>query len=50
MFGCKKFAPVWPASSPYVTAVGGTYLENGVENGWSGSGGGFSAMTKRPTW
>ncbi len=26
VFSCGVFDPVWPASSPYVTAVGGTYL------------------------
>jgi len=50
MFGCKKFAPVWPASSPWITAVGGTYLADGVENGWNGSGGGFSAVHARPAY
>jgi tripeptidyl-peptidase I len=50
MFGCKKFNPVWPASSPYVTAVGGTYVTSGTEFGWNGSGGGFSAMQDRPAW
>ena len=25
-FSCGKFDPTFPASSPYVTAVGGTYL------------------------
>jgi len=49
-FSCKKFNPVWPASSPYITAVGGTYLADGVENGWNGSGGGFSAVHARPAW
>jgi len=43
-FGCKKFDPNWPASCPYVTAVGGTFLQSGQEQGWPGSGGGFSAV------
>lgn len=27
-FGCTKTFPSWPASSPYVTAVGGTQIIN----------------------
>jgi len=50
LFSCKAFDPDWPASCPYVTTVGGTYLESGTENGWSGSGGGFSAVFPRPAW
>jgi tripeptidyl-peptidase-1 len=50
-FKCKKFDPTWPASSPWVTSVGGTYIESGSpEQGWSGSGGGFSAVFKRPAY
>eukprot|EP01062_Namystynia_karyoxenos_P076404 TRINITY_DN7483_c0_g1_i1.p1 TRINITY_DN7483_c0_g1~~TRINITY_DN7483_c0_g1_i1.p1 ORF type:complete len:559 (+),score=176.86 TRINITY_DN7483_c0_g1_i1:80-1678(+) len=48
--GCKKFDPTWPATSPYVTSVGGTYLTGGVEKGWSDSGGGFSAVFTRPSY
>lgn len=46
----------FPASDPYVTAVGGTGLEtdtHGVyqsEIGWNGSGGGVSQFWKEPTW
>mmetsp|Transcript_81517 Transcript_81517/g.170508 ORF Transcript_81517/g.170508 Transcript_81517/m.170508 type:complete len:838 (-) Transcript_81517:118-2631(-) len=29
---CAPFAPVWPASSPYITAVGGTMISNHVSN------------------
>lgn len=50
---CKKgFDPSWPATSPYVTAVGGTYLDSagGSEVGWSDSGGGFSNLWPRPDW
>eukprot|EP01065_Artemidia_motanka_P026639 TRINITY_DN317_c0_g1_i1.p1 TRINITY_DN317_c0_g1~~TRINITY_DN317_c0_g1_i1.p1 ORF type:complete len:549 (+),score=150.64 TRINITY_DN317_c0_g1_i1:83-1648(+) len=47
---CKKFDPTWPALSPYITAVGGTYLSNGKESGWSGSGGGFSATFPAPSY
>lgn len=49
---CKKFDPTWPASSPYVTAVGATYIAPTtlVEVGWDYSGGGFSALWARPSW
>ncbi|MEO7719326.1 MAG: protease pro-enzyme activation domain-containing protein [Capsulimonas sp.] len=41
----------FPASSPYVTGVGGTSIPNGVtETGWSGSGGGLSVFFSRPFW
>lgn len=29
---CRPFAPVWPASSPYVTAVGGTMISSHVSD------------------
>ena len=48
-FGCKKFDPTWPASSPYVTSVGGTSLEQD-ETGWKDSGGGFSSIFERPNY
>jgi len=47
---CKKFDVQWPASCPYVTAVGGTQLQSGTENGWGGSGGGFSALFPRQSF
>merc|ERR1712107_732198 len=47
---CSKFDTNWPASCPYVTTVGGTYLESGTEKGWAYSGGGFSAVFSRPSW
>jgi len=50
LFRCTKFDPDWPASCPYITTVGGTYLESGSETGWTGSGGGFSAVFPRPAW
>jgi len=50
LFGCKGFAPEWPATCPYITTVGGTYLESGIENGVSFSGGGFSSVFTRPSW
>ena len=52
MFKCKAFDATYPASSPFVTAVGGTYLDKDtkVEHGWSDSGGGFSAVFGRPAY
>lgn len=51
-FSCGTFDPTWPASSPYVTAVGGTYADsaNASEISWSGSGGGFSTVFDAPTY
>eukprot|EP00029_Vermamoeba_vermiformis_P011464 TRINITY_DN630_c0_g1_i1.p1 TRINITY_DN630_c0_g1~~TRINITY_DN630_c0_g1_i1.p1 ORF type:complete len:572 (+),score=192.55 TRINITY_DN630_c0_g1_i1:26-1717(+) len=52
--GCKRFVPNFPASSPFVTAVGGTTLDgwfetgNEVVNGLSG--GGFSDYFYRPNY
>ncbi len=46
----------FPASSPWVTALGGTQLtlrQNGTylsERAWSLSGGGYSRIFKRPVW
>merc|ERR1719483_1847818 len=40
MFRCSHFDTNWPASSPYLTTVGGTYYSSGSEIGWSDSGGG----------
>ena len=44
----------FPASDPWVTAVGGTTLErvglNYVESAWSGSGGGISALFSEPAY
>eukprot|EP01100_Stratorugosa_tubuloviscum_P011258 TRINITY_DN4_c0_g1_i3.p1 TRINITY_DN4_c0_g1~~TRINITY_DN4_c0_g1_i3.p1 ORF type:complete len:587 (-),score=294.74 TRINITY_DN4_c0_g1_i3:128-1846(-) len=47
---CNSFAPDWPASSPYVTAVGGTYLDGNDEIGVEFSGGGFSDHFTRPSY
>ena len=48
---CKKFDPTWPASSPWVTAVGATYINSSYgENGWDYSGGGFSCNFDRPSY
>jgi len=49
-WSCKKFDPTWPASSPWVTAVGGTYLSSGTEIGWGSSGGGYSSVFGRPSY
>ncbi len=47
----------WPAASPNVVSVGGTTLKlasssgtYGSESGWSGSGGGYSAVEKEPSY
>ena len=51
--------PDFPASSPYVTGVGGTWLNltktgGGItissETGWNKSGGGVSSMFTKPYW
>ena len=47
---------VYPASDPYVTAVGGTTLDvtpsggYGGETAWGGSGGGITRDFTRPSW
>ena len=52
--GSKKFHPDYPASSPYVTAVGGTdfaqYSVVGDEKAWRDGGGGFSDTFPRPAY
>jgi len=45
---CTHFSAVWPAASPYVTAVGGT--TNSPETSASFSGGGFSDYWDRPAY
>jgi len=51
---CSRFVPGFPATSPFVTAVGGTALEGWLETGAeivnSLSGGGFSDFFARPTY
>merc|ERR1719445_2261356 len=49
---CNRFDAEWPAVSPYVTAVGGTWIEpvSDTEVGWVYSGGGFSDVFKRPLY
>lgn len=53
--GCKKFVPSFPATCPYVTAVGGTRFINGTAGEEAaaiqfGSGGGFSTVFPRPSY
>ncbi|MFE2839862.1 peptidase S8 [Streptomyces mirabilis] len=54
--GDSGYGVSWPASSPYVTAVGGTSLNKAsnsrgwTETAWSGSGSGCSAYEAKPTW
>jgi len=51
--GGKRFMPNWPASSPYVTAVGGTSLDpflTGHEHTNYISGGGFSDRYPAQDW
>jgi fibronectin type 3 domain-containing protein len=47
--------PIWPSSSPYVVAAGGTHLSLSgntyvSESGWSGSGGGISIHEAQPAF
>jgi subtilase family serine protease len=48
--------PAYPATGPWALGVGGTTLELDAggavlsETAWSGSGGGVSAYTAKPTW
>ena len=45
-----QFMPMWPAASPYVTAVGGVVNGAMPESAWSGSSGGFSNIYDQPSW
>lgn len=45
-----RFMPMWPAGSPYVTAVGGTSGGKMPESAWSGSSGGYSDVFAAPEW
>ena len=45
-----RFAPKWPAASPWVTAVGGTQGRQMPETSWAGSSGGFSDAFAAPSW
>jgi subtilase family serine protease len=56
--GDSGYGAQFPASSPYVTAVGGTSLyqvtsssgRNWTESAWSGAGSGCSAYEPKPSW
>jgi subtilase family serine protease len=54
--GDRGFQVAWPASSPYVTSVGGTSLRRAsnsrgwTETAWSGSGSGCSQYEPKPSW
>jgi subtilase family serine protease len=54
--GDSGYGVQYPASSPYVTAVGGTSLYMNTdksykdENAWSGAGSGCSQFEKKPSW
>jgi len=55
--GDNGFGVEFPASSPHVTAVGGTHLVRSAgtsrgwtETAWSGAGSGCSAVYAKPTW
>jgi subtilase family serine protease len=54
--GDSGFGVGWPASSAYVTAVGGTTLKKSwnargfTETAWSASGSGCSAYIQKPSW
>jgi len=47
---CVKFVSQWPAASPFITAVGGTFQVGAAETGVGFSGGGFSNYWDRPAW
>jgi tripeptidyl-peptidase-1 len=52
-FSCPAFDPLFPATSPYVTAVGATYLlagDDAPQCAVSFSGSGFSNNFVRPSW
>lgn len=52
--GTTTFHPDFPASSPYITSVGGTNFKTksviGAETTWNCGGGGFSNEFTTPTW
>ncbi|MFC0545157.1 S53 family peptidase [Kutzneria chonburiensis] len=55
--GDSGYGVSWPASSPYVTAVGGTTLTKAAgtprgwtEKTWSGAGSGCSTIEPKPAW
>jgi subtilase family serine protease len=55
MFSMKKYNATFPASIPYVVAVGGTSITGGgdnsiAESAWNGSSGGVSEIFALPSW
>jgi subtilase family serine protease len=55
--GDGGYGVIWPASSPHVTAVGGTSLTRDAtsargwsETAWAGAGSGCSALEPKPAW
>jgi len=50
LFRCKRFMPNFPATSPYVTAVGATYFTGADESAVDFSGGGFSTAFPMPSY
>src|SRR5207253_11168702 len=54
--GDSGYGVQFPASSPHVTAVGGTHLvtdgssRGWAETVWSGAGSGCSSIYTKPTW
>lgn len=54
--GDSGYGSQYPATSPYVTAAGGTHLTRSsggrgwMETAWSGAGSGCSAYEPKPTW
>jgi tripeptidyl-peptidase-1 len=44
-----EFTPIFPATCPYLTSVGGT-VELAPESAWSSSSGGFSRYFERPAY
>jgi len=47
---CKEFEPNWPASSPYVTSVGGIYLQGTTAIADQIASGGFSNIFSQPSY
>ncbi|KAK8914948.1 Tripeptidyl-peptidase [Metarhizium anisopliae BRIP 53293] len=48
-FGTAEFYPIFPATCPWVTSVGGT-VGFSPESAWKGSSGGFSRYFSRPSY
>lgn len=48
---CSRFTPDFPSSSPYVTSLGGTFInEKNIEVSVDFSSGGFSEIFERPSF